>query len=87
METIKGELELDKRCGVVWFKDENGMCRLRISDLTRDALNSSFIDIRATSPILCRKCGKVPVEKEEDMCAGCMSDKGEGNDPGTAKEE
>lgn len=45
METIKGELELDKEGGVIWFNDENGMCRLRISDLTKDAINSQFLDI------------------------------------------
>jgi len=38
-------------------------------------------------PIYCRKCGTTEVEKEGDMCDGCASDGGGGNDSETAKED
>jgi len=36
---------------------------------------------------LCRKCDEVEVEDEGDLCGGCATHKGGGNDPETAKEE
>jgi hypothetical protein len=48
VKKIQGELTINPLGGVIWFNDENGICRLRISKLppmALEAMQDGLIDL------------------------------------------